>query len=559
MRLPTEARRPISRAGPGRIRGIAAIAALVFAACGPSAASPTAPLATSTPGSGTPAATAATGPTGTLTIALADSPQSLDPLQAWNSYTDIISLGTYDALVQYGAGSPAELQPWLAEKWSASSDGMEYTFTLRSGVVFHDGSSLTAADVKYTLDRVKRLNSGVAYEIPAYDSSEVVGDLEIKVRLSAPYAPFVAGLSRIYILNSKLLQANEGTDDGQSWLALNEAGSGPYALESYTAGDSTVLKAYPGYWRGWDGSHVQTVVLKVMRESATQLLALQGGDAQVALDIAKADLDGLKSGGEFTVNTTDTLLQFYVAFNTKSKGPTGDVRFREALSWAYDYRSHIEQVLGGYAAGAQGPLPKAIPCHKDDVTQPTFDLQKARELLVAAGYDPSTITLKMAFDPSIEEHRKSLELFQSSLRDIGITVDAAPLQFTPYVETLRSYDTTLDLASIYEFSDFPDPHAVLYPHFGSAFLLGNGGYNWSQYSNPRVDELLDQGVGLSDLTARCPIYDEVQEIIANDYPVINISNGGLFAVVVTGPTVAGYKYNLAHHRTVNYYDMTVSQ
>jgi peptide/nickel transport system substrate-binding protein len=169
------------------------------------------------------------------------------------------------------------------------------------------------------------------------------------------------------------------------------------------------------------------------------------------------------------------------------------------------------------------------------------------------------MSLKMAFDPSIEEHRKAVELFQSSLRELGITVEAEPLQFTPYVETLKTFETTRDLASIYEFSDFPDPHAVLYPHFSSDFLNGNGGYNWSQYSNPEVDALLDEAVGLPDMSARCPIYEQAQEMIASDYPVINISNGGLFAVVVVGQGVQGYEYNLAHHRTVNFYDMSISQ
>jgi peptide/nickel transport system substrate-binding protein len=502
--------------------------------------------------------TATTTGSSTLTVALADSPQSLDPLQAWNSYTDIISLATYDALVQYPPGAPTTLQPQLAQSWTVSSDGKAYTFTLRSGVKFHDGSTFTADDVKYTLDRVKAINNGVAYEIlPAYDSSDVISPTQIKVNLSSAYAPFLGGLSRIYIVNSKLVKANEGSDNGQKWLALHEAGSGPYTLGTYTAGTSTVLNAYGSYWRGQ--AKIGKVVLRVIREPATQLLALKSGEVNVALDIAKSDLDSLKTEGKFKVNTTDTLLQFYIAFNTHSKGPVGDVRVRKALSYAYDYQTHLQQILGGYAGPAQGPLPIAMPCHDSNVTQPTFDLNMTTQLLAAAGYKPSSIHLQMAYDPTIEEHVKAVQLFQSTLRGIGITVDAVPLQFTPYVDTLKSFATTKDLAAIYEFADYPDPHAVLFPHFSSTFTPGNGGYNWSQYTNPTVDNLMSQAVGLQTIDQRCPIYAQIQETIANDYPVINVSNGGLFAVVVTAPSVQGYKYNLAHHRTVNFYDISLTK
>jgi peptide/nickel transport system substrate-binding protein len=213
----------------------------------------------------------------------------------------------------------------------------------------------------------------------------------------------------------------------------------------------------------------------------------------------------------------------------------------------------------GYVEAAQGPLSKPYACHKDDVTQPTYDLDKARQLLEDAGYDPSTMSLTMGFDPADEEMQKSVELFQSSLRELGIELVAVPLGFGPYVDALQSIETTPDVAATYIFGDVPDENNATFKHFHSSFIPGQGGFNWAHYSNPEVDALLEEAASSRDASARCELYKQLQEIIATDYVMINVSNGGRLTTIVQNAAVEGYEANMSHLQTLNVYDMSINR
>jgi peptide/nickel transport system substrate-binding protein len=157
---------------------------------------------------------------GTLTIATAEPPQTFDPVQAADSTVDQMALNVYDALVQFTNSEKPVLKAALAKSWTISPSGLAYTFTLRPGVTFHDGSRVTAADVKFTLDRIKKLQTGWASEMEPYASSQVLAPNRIRVKLSSRYAPFLGALSRAYILNSKLVKKHLSNDMGQGWLVV---------------------------------------------------------------------------------------------------------------------------------------------------------------------------------------------------------------------------------------------------------------------------------------------------------------------------------------------------
>jgi len=490
-------------------------------------------------------------PSGTLTIATDEPPQTFDPIQSTNSTVDQMNLNDYNALVQYGPGTNAPLDPQLATSWTISPSGLDYVFTLRSGVKFHDGSSFTATDVAFTFNRIAKLGLGVYTELGPFVDAKVLSPSKVELVLSKKYSPFLDALSRVYILEAKLVTAHLGTDEGQSWLATHDAGTGPYELDSYVSGSVAKFSAFPGYWQGWTGHHVANVVYKFLASPSAQQEALQSGQANVAMNIARTALPAFKKNASFTVNVSSTLEEFYVFMNTQY-GPTKDVLVRQALADAYDYKTHISSILGGYGEEASGALPSAMNCHVD-IKQPTFNLTAAKALFAKAGYAGTTLT--MNYEPETFEQADSFLLLQSDLQKIGITVKGVPSTFPQTVTMLKTPATTPNLVALYAFPVDPNPNEVLYQTFYSGFADGKG-YNASQYANPAYDKLVLAAQQTTSTATQCADYAKAQQMLADQYVAINVSNPDY--VTVLSKSVHGYDYYVMHTQTEDTYNMWVS-
>lgn len=484
-----------------------------------------------------------TGGDSSLVIAENEPPASFDPIQADNSTVDEVVIPAYDTLLDYDADN--EIYNELAEDVSVSDDGLTVTVALRDDVTFHDGAALTADDVVYTLDRVKRLGIGVNAFLGAYESSAATSDTEVAITLNIADGSFVPALSRIYILNSALVEANAGSDDAQSWFATHEAGSGPYELDSYTSNQEAVFTQYADYWGGFDGQATE-VVFTYLPESGTQRDSLNSGDIDIAGDIATADIPAFENNSDFVVDKADTLVQLYMYFNMTG-GPTIDPLVREGLRLAYDYTAHVESILAGNGVIAEGPLPIRMACHAD-IPAGTQDIDAARALFEQAG----VTELNLTYLSAIEEMDRAATSLQSSLRDIGVTLNLQSVTYPDYAEASASDATRPDIGMIYAFPAFPDPSAVLFTGFDSASI---GAQNFAGYSNPDVDALLDQAAAATDETERCGLYEQVQEQIEADMVSINVSVPKAVAVMRAG--LDGFGYRPAHTSTFDVYSIKV--
>lgn len=488
---------------------------------------------------------ASTGATPTqLVIADNEPPQTFDPQQAGNSTVNEVVIPLYDVLVDFD--SKSELGARLAKSYAVSKNGKTITIALRSDVKFHDGAGLTSADVKYTLDRIKKLNTGVASELADYASTSIVDAYNFKINLSSPSAPFLSALSRAYILNSKLVESNAGSDSGQTWLANNDAGSGPYTLKSYTTNQEASFSKFPSYWRGFT-KQPDSIVIRYIPQSATQRDLLKSGDINLAVDIATADLPSFAKDAKYTVNQKDTLVQLYIFFNTQ-KGLTKNPKVREAIRLAYDYQSHVKNILAGAGAIAQGPLPTVMNCHAP-IKPGKQDLVRAKALLKEAG--ASNLKIKMSYLSVIEEMARAGTLLQSALKTIGVTLELQTVTFPEYMSQVSKVATTPDLGMIYAFPSYPDPNAVLAINFDSKNI--GGGYNYASYSNPVVDKLVRSAAIESNPAKRCALYISAQKAIEADFVSINISNPKF--VTVHDKKVSGNYYRPAHHNTIDFYSI----
>lgn len=491
----------------------------------------------------------------TLVIALEGSPPTFDPVQAADSRVDTPSLNLYNALVQYLPGS-TEFELELAESVTESEDGLSYTFELIPDVLFHDGTTLTAEDVKYTVDRMVALNLGVARSLTMVTGADVIDEFTVQVNLSEPFPGFLGAMSRVYILNSELVQANTVDDDwGQTWLQNNDAGSGPYILTSFTPEQEFTIEMFPDYFKGWDGNHVDRAIFVVIKEESTRRLALENGDADWIVVGSPETLDALSENPAFTTNTDATLNQLYFAMNTQNEY-LQDVRVRQALSLVYDYNGHVELARNGYAEIARGPLPPGIACFDDSMQASTTDIEQARALMAEAGYPDGGFELTMAYQGTSPEETAAMQIMQAGAAELGIIIRPMAVEWPAKVQAYSSQETAPDVGTIWMFPSLPDPDQFL-GLLAASDQAGEGGFNFAYYNNPEVDALVAAGKTELDPEARCEIYRQAQELWVQDRPYVDVVVGQ--ALSASAANVMGYQWSPPHSFTQNVYQMWIEE
>ena len=532
---PGRKQRPRGFTRPGALAAVAAALVLGIGACSASGSD-----AGSSSGTGSRAKT--------LIIAENEPPASFDPIQANNSTVDEVDLPAYDTLVKYN--DSGKIVSDLATSWKVSADGKTITMTLRGDATFHDGSAVTATDVKYTLDRTKKLGIDVDSFITPYQSTTVTSPTQLTIHLSAPYAPFMASLTRIYILNAKLVQEHAGSDEGQSWLATHDAGSGPYKLVSYTPNEQAQFTQYKKYWGGWDGQ-ATSVIFKYMSGGAAEQSALADGDVDLAMDIDPSSWASFASNDKYVVDKANTNVVLYVFFKMVDS-PTSNKYLREAISYAYDYPQHVTDILKGAGQKVTGVLPDGMECYDPNVAQPTYDIAKAKALLAKSGL--KNVTLTMTYLKATSEMEQAAALLQSNLKQLGVTLKLQAITFPQYAQMEEKTSTTPELGMIYAFPAYPDPDAIMYQNFDSKFV--DGGENYGVYVSHAVDKLVEKAQTISDESQRCTLYNQAQQLIAADTPTINMANSQY--VTVYSSRLSGYTYEPSHHQTVDVYRIKVS-
>ena len=468
------------------------------------------------------------------------APPGLDPIGAEDSRINNPALNLYNSLVQYRPGT-MELELELAESETLSPDGLR----------LHDGSTVDAGDVAYTVERTVALGIGVYTYMTLLAGAEVIDDRTVSILLSAPYPGLLAALSHLYILNADLVRAQEdGGDWGQRWLQDHEAGSGPYRLVSFEAQQSYTIERFPDYFKGWEGRHIDSAVFRMIQAEGTRRMALESGDADWIYLSSADSFEALRGVDGLVLNREPTLNQLYFAFNTQTE-QLRDPRVRQALALAYDYGGHVAHLRRGNATIARGPLPDGADCFDPTTPPERTDLDEARRLMSAAGYPDGGFELSMAFEGTTGETDFFL-LLQAGAADLGIRLKALDIEFDAKVANYASLETATDVGTIWIYVPSPDPHQYLF-RLAHSSQAGNGGRNFAFYSNARLDRLLDDAVSEMDTALRCNMYREAMEILRDDVPFTPVVT--MVALSAQRDYVRGYTPTKAHPLTQNVYSM----
>jgi len=483
---------------------------------------------------------------------------TLDPAVEYSTDSMRIVRIAYDKLLDYKPGSVTEFVPDLAESWDVSPDGLTYTFHLRQGVKFHDGTPVNATAVEYSFERLKAMGKGPSWFIVGpVDTVKVVDTYTVTFTLTDVYTDFLHRIAAgwgFYIVSPTAFKAQATSDDpwAEKWAYDHIVGSGPYKLVEWMHHDHITLVKNTDYWKGWAGKHIEQVIVKEVKEMTTQRLVLEKGDVDISYAMTIPDLLELKDNPDIDAVIEPSFSALYIFIHC-TRAPLNDTRVRQAISYAYDYNAAVETALKGTAKQMQGPLPRSIWGWDPNAPTYTTNLDKAKQLMAEAGY-PNGVDRTMVYTyPSGDEPKRIAgEVLKVSLAKIGINVDLKGLVWAEQAAEAKNPDTAPDFFSLYWWPDYADPIDYLYGMFHTS-MQGEFGYNWAYYSNPEVDKILDTATVTPDATKRMDMYKELQRILVEDAPSLYV-----FEFPYTmgmRKWVKGFVYNPLFIGTFNVYEM----
>lgn len=456
-------------------------------------------------------------------------PSGFDPHINRSSELGIPLRQVYDTLV-YRDPETKEIVPGLATDWNISDDGLVYTFKLREGVKFHDGTPFNAEAVAANLDRIvapETASQWAAFLLGPYNHYEIVDEYTIRLILDEPFSPLLDSLAQVYLgIASPTALAQYSNNRYQ----FHQVGTGPFVFEEFVPGDRIVLKRNPDYAWGPEfyqpatANSVNEVEFRFFTDPPTRMLALESDQAQVMGELLPTDartLTGSSAVQLIPQSVPGQPLQFLM--NTK-RFPTDNRGLRQALIFGANRNAIVDAVFQQFSPVAWGPL-SANALYYDRSLQGTYahDISQAQALLQAAGYTDSDndgfldiggLTVQVdVIVPPWGLAPEVAQLLQDQWRTIGIRANLKPVPtFGALLEAVASGEYNL-----VAFNTFG-----LDPGLLNDFFLRNGANNWTGFASDELDSLLADALGQTDADIRRAQYARIQQIIMNEALILPI-------------------------------------
>jgi peptide/nickel transport system substrate-binding protein len=467
---------------------------------------------------------AAETPPGVLVVGQIAEPKSLDPhaVTAVNDFR--ILMNVYDGLVRYKDGT-LEVEPALAESWEISDDGTEYTFKLRDGVTFHDGSPLNAEAVKFNFDRMLDENHPyhdtgpfpLSFFFSAIESTEAVDDHTVKFVLNAPYAPFLSNLAYpTGLIVSPAAVMEHGANFGR-----HPSGTGPFTFAEWRSNEAVVIEKNADYWDG--APSLDAVVFRPITDANTRTAEMLAGGIDLMVEVPPNALSEFQ-GDTFRIYEQAGPHLWFLILNAK-EGPFADRRVRQAANYAINKTGIVQNVLEGTAEVAAGPTPPAFAwAYNEDLEPYPYDPDKARELIAEAGVEGAELTFFVTEGGSgMLDPVPMGTAIQSDLEAVGFDVKIETYEWNTFLgEVNPGLEGKADMAEMAWMTN--DPDTLPFLALRTAAWPEDGGFNSGYYSNPEVDSLLEQARVSTDQDERARLYKEMQVIVHDDAPWVFVAN-----------------------------------
>lgn len=477
----------------------------------------------------------------------------LDPAYAYASEMIVLNQ-CYENLVWYNPpGSEELLRPGLATSWETNEDTSEWTFYLREGVSFQDGTTFDADAVRASIQRyLDQEGAGCSWIWDSVEEMEVIDDYTIKLHLSYP-APmdliststFCGGMVSPAVVD----QPKEWFDAGKC------VGTGPYTIESFEKGQRLIMTRFDDYWGGWQDNQFDKIVYEIVVDPVVALQMIEGGEADFYPSAPADRIAAFEAMDRLDVIVQPSFQHMMFMLNT-AKPPLDNKLVRQALAYSFPYDQLVERSEGLYTQ-SRGGVPQGMWGWGEELFQYTYDLEKARELLEEAGYPGGGFELQHTYASDATEEAWAIELWTFSLAELGIEHKPQGMTFQSLWELAQSDPVTAqDMTTFIWWPTWVTPYDPLW----SMYHCEEEPYwNVTYWCNSEFDALLDEGNLLTgtDIEAAERKFIEAQEILVEESPAIFIAD--LPDVWVYSADMEGLWPNPAYPSVVFFYDVTTTR
>jgi ABC-type transport system substrate-binding protein len=450
---------------------------------------------------------------GTVIYAAGADPDRLDPANAESNPAEAVNRMMYENLVKFD--EKLRIVPGLATSWEQAKDGLTWTFHLRKGVKFHDGTPFNAEAVRVFIERMigPEKPSRAGLYVPFVKSVEVVDDYTIKINLKTPFAFFLNNLahSASGIVSPTALKTY-GKD-----IARRACGTGPFKFVEWIHGDHLTMVRNDDYWGG--KPYLDKIIVKTVKEDSARVMMLQSGDAHLIVRIPAEDIPRLEKDAKIKLDSTETLRTLYIGINC-SKKPFTDVRVRQALNYAVDKEAIVQSIYQGRALVASGIVAPLATGYFPVKGYP-YDPEKAKKLLAEAGY-PKGFKAKL-WSPH-GRYPKDFELAQAvqqQLKKVGVDCTLDTMEWAAYLAATRKpvKENESELFLLGWAPSTAEARWILYPLYTTEQWVPQGN-NRSFFSNKEFDELVNKFTRATNKTEMDKYLKEAQELLVKEAPSI---------------------------------------
>ena len=420
-------------------------------------------------------------------------------------------------------------EPCLVEDYEILND-KQWELHLREGVKFHNGETMTAEDVKASMEYARENSSYTSTYSTFWESVEVVDDLTLIVTTKEVYAKTLYDLASHYVLPKSLL------DSGNDFNA-NPVGTGPYKFVKWTLGDSVEFEAFEDYWEG--APAIKKLTYRIIPEGSSRTIALEAGEIDFIVEVETNDLTRLEETEGITViNKTGTAFNFLAINNERA--PFDNADFRHALNCAIDKEALVEVALNGAGTPVWAQTPEMFEGYSEDNLD-SYDLDLAKQYIEASGIDPTTVEFSIICSDDVK--RRSGEVIQANLDELGITVNLESMDLATYLSTVADGDfdaaiggyTSTNMMSFIE---------------GKFTTKSINGSNWNRYSDEHLDQLYVDATTDLDETSRVATLQEASAYLNEACPqpsmylvnVVRAYNSGLQGIEVSASNTLRWQY-----------------
>lgn len=478
-----------------------------------------------------------------IVVGLEAEATSLDAHQIADYNSSRAAMELYDQLVQFKDES-TELEPDLAEKWDVSDDGLQYTFYLKDGIKFHDGTDFNAEAVKFSIERQIDPNhpfhntgtyAYADFTFGPVDKVEVVDNLTVKITLKEPFAPFLGNIA----MHAASIVSPAAVEKYGEDFTKNPVGTGPFKFVSWNPGVEIILEKNENYFAG--APSVDKLIFKPITEAQTRLAELEAGNIDVMVSIPPDDLKRLKENKNLSIVEQAGMHVWWTAFNTQ-RAPFDNVKVRQAVNYAINKQAIVDGILQGTGEVANSPLPPTVWSHNPSIENYDYNPEKAKELLEEAGYgDGIEVTYWVPESGSgMQQPQAMAAAIQADLSKVGINVKIQTLEWGAYLDKVfvPADQNEMDMHQMSWIGDNGDPDNFLYILFSSQ-QWPTAGFNDSYFKNEKVDELLAKARIIKDKQERTALYEEAQKIIMEEAPWIVVDHEK--QIIATSSSIKNFK------------------